>query len=136
METLLHELARGLIDGLSWFRHPFAMESNANEQILFALQEVVSTTVKRWLDENKAELFHAFREAIGQNSALNRHPEKVAPKSQPQFLDTSEIDTRWRLVPETVRRMVRDGRLPRTSISGRRILVPISAIVAYEGGHA
>ena len=110
------------------------MKSNANEQILFALQEVVGTAVKRWLDDNKPELLRAFGEASGQNSALQKQPERAVSKSEPQFLDTLEIATRWRLVPETVRRMVRDGRLPRTSVSGRRILVPISAILAYEGG--
>jgi Helix-turn-helix domain len=136
LEARLHELVRGLIDGFSGFRHPFAMKSNANEQVHFALQEVVSTTLKCWLDENKPELLHVFREVIGQNAIFKKPADKPASKSEVQFLDTAEIATRWRLNPETVRRMVRDGRLPRTPMSGRRILVPISAIVSYEGGHA
>ena len=134
LETLLHELVRGLVAGLSSFRHSRAMTSNANEQVLFALQDVISTALKRWLDENKPELLHAFREAFGQNSVLKRHPDDTASKSEVQFLGTSEIATRWRLNPETVRRMVRDGRLPRTSVSGRRILVPFNAILACEKG--
>ena len=112
------------------------MKSNANEQILFALQEVVSTALKSWLDENKSELLHVLREIISENAFCKKPADKPTSKSEVQFLDTAEIATRWRLNPETVRRMVRDGRLPRVPMSSRRILVPISAIVSYEGGRA
>ncbi len=112
------------------------MRSKANEPILLALQEVVGTTLKCWLDENKPEVLQAVQEAVTKNSLNERKSVRTAPKSEPQFMDTSEIAIRWRLNPETVRRMVRDGRLPRAPLSGRRILVPTSAIVSREEGQA
>ena len=65
------------------------MKSNANEQVLFALRDVVSTTLKCWLDENKSELLHVFREVIGENAFSKKQAEKPASKSAVQFLDTA-----------------------------------------------
>ncbi len=112
------------------------MTSKANELILLALQEVVGTTLKCWLDENKPEVLEALREGVARNSLFKGQSDTTAPKSEPQFMDTSEIAIRWRLNPETIRRMIRDGRLPRAPLSGRRILVPTSAIVSREEGQA
>jgi hypothetical protein len=103
-----------------------AMKSKPNNEILAALQQVVGTTLKKWLDENKADVLHALR------AAVPPPPTKTAEeKREPQFLSTAELAARWQLHRESVRRLVRQGRLPRM-YAVRRILVPLSAVVDYE----
>ena len=67
-------------------------------------------------------------------SQMPQPPAKAAHrKPEPKFLNTAEVAARWQLHPESVRRLVREGRLPRMSV-GRRILVPMTAIVDCEEG--
>lgn len=40
------------------------MNSTANEKVLTTLQQEVSTAMKDWLDENKAEIIQALRAAV------------------------------------------------------------------------
>ncbi|HEY5911347.1 MAG TPA: helix-turn-helix domain-containing protein [Verrucomicrobiae bacterium] len=109
------------------------MNSNANEQVLTALQQVVGATLKSWLYENKAEVIQALRAAVP-TPQVPTPPAKTAlaaTKAEPQFLNTADIAARWQLHRESVRRLVRQGRLPRMFV-GRRVLVPLSAILEYE----
>jgi hypothetical protein len=48
------------------------MKSKANEPVLAALQQVVGTTLKNWLDENKAEVLQALRAAAAAESRTPR----------------------------------------------------------------
>jgi excisionase family DNA binding protein len=106
-----------------------AMKSKANEQVLAALQQVVGAALINWLDENRADVLQALRAAVAERqSPPAKMPEA---KREPQFLNTAEVAARWQLHRETVRLMVRQGRLPRMSI-GRRVLVPLSAILESE----
>ena len=108
-----------------------AMNSKANEQILVALQEVVGATLKNWLDENKAGVLQAMGAAIAEAWTPPPAPKRPEATPEPLFLSAAEVAARWRLHPESVRRMLRDGRLPRMLL-GRRSLVPLSAIVDCE----
>jgi excisionase family DNA binding protein len=89
--------------------------------------------LKRWLDENRAEVIQALRAAVPapQVQSAPAKAAAVETKRQPQFLSTSDIAARWQLHRESVRRLVRQGRLPRMFL-GRRVLVPISAVIDYE----
>jgi len=107
-----------------------AMKSKANEQVLVALQHVVGATLKNWLDENKTEVLQALR-AVAESRTPPQLPMKPQEKCEPRFLNTAEVAARWRLHPETVRRMLREGRLPRM-FTGQRRLVPLSAIADCE----
>jgi excisionase family DNA binding protein len=112
-----------------------AMNSIANGQVLTALQQVVGTTLKNWLDENKADVIQALRAAV----AIPQMPPPVAKtvavaaddKRQPQFLNTAEVAARWQLHVESVRRLVRRRELPGMHVA-RRVLVPLSAVMEYE----
>jgi excisionase family DNA binding protein len=105
------------------------MKTTANEPVLAALKQVVGTSLKNWLDEHEADVLQALRAAIAERQPPPaRMPEA---KREPQFLNTAEVAARWQLHRETVRLMVRQGRLPRMTI-GRRVLVPMSAIVECE----
>jgi hypothetical protein len=108
------------------------MNSTANEQVLTALRQVVGATLKNWLDENKAEVIQALRAALPAPQAPPL-PKTAAPEEerQPQFLNTAEVAARWQLHRESVRRIVRQGRLPRMHVA-RRILVPMNAIIDCE----
>lgn len=112
-----------------------AMKSNANEQVLSALQQVVGATLKNWLDENKAEVIQALREAVPTPQTppppAKTTAEAVEEKRQPQFLNTAELAARWQLHMESVRRLVRRRELPGMHV-GRRVLVPLSAVMEYE----
>ena len=109
------------------------MNSRANEVVLDALQQVVGTVLKRWLDENKPEVIQALRAAvpIPQVPIPSAKTAEAEPNREPKFLNVAEVAARWKLHPETVRDMVRQDRLPRMRIGGR-ILVPMSAIAECE----
>lgn len=107
------------------------MSSKANEQVLASLRQVVSAALKDWLDEHKADVLQALRDAVPAPQISPSTAKAAEENRQPQFLNTAEVAARWRLHPETVRRMLRHGRLPRMFI-GRRRLVPLSAITDCE----
>ena len=110
------------------------MNSNANELVLAALQQVVGDALKCWLDDNKPDVLHAIQVAVTaqQPPPPPSPPVRPSPATpEPKFLNTAEIAARWRLHPETVRRLIREGRLPRMYV-GRRRLVPMSAVLACE----
>ena len=102
----------------------------ASDQVLCALQEVVGQALKSWLDENKAEVLQALRTTVGENRTP-RPAKAPAVEHEQKFLTTDQIAMRWHLHPESVRRIVREGRLPRIII-GRRIMVPLGAILECE----
>jgi hypothetical protein len=105
------------------------MKSKLNEEIVAALQQVVGAAVKSWLNENRTEVLRALS-AVGA-PCDHQQVEKPKENREPQFLTAAEVAARWQFHPESVRKMIRQGRLPRVYIS-RRILVPMSAIVDYE----
>jgi hypothetical protein len=107
------------------------MNTKANELVLTALQHVVGATLKKWLDENKAEVLHALSAAATERQMTSQRAKGPEEKRQPQFLSTAELAARWQLHRESVRRLVRQGRLPRM-YAVRRILVPLSAVMDYE----
>jgi excisionase family DNA binding protein len=100
------------------------------DQVLCALQEVVGQALKSWLNENKAEVLQALRTTAVENWTL-RPVKAPEAECEPKFLTTDQIAARWQLHPESVRRIVREGRLPKIFI-GRRILVPLEAILDSE----
>jgi hypothetical protein len=79
---------------------------------------------------NRAEVLKALRTAVAE-SQMPQTPKAAQEKPEPKFLNTAEVAARWQLHPESVRRLVRQGRLPRMNI-GRRSLVPLSAIIDCE----
>lgn len=48
-----------------------------------------------------------------------------------EFLTVAELALRWHLSPETVRRMIRDGRIPNVLI-GRYHRVAVATVEAFE----
>ena len=48
-----------------------------------------------------------------------------------QFLSPSQLHERWGFHPESLRRMIREGRLPAIRI-GKRLRIPLAEIEAYE----
>ena len=57
--------------------------------------------------------------------------EAATSKDEPAFLSVAEVAARWKLHPATIRKMVRQERLPRLLI-GRHSLIPMSAIAQCE----
>jgi excisionase family DNA binding protein len=47
------------------------------------------------------------------------------------FLSPRELSQRWSFHPESVRRMLREGRLPVTKM-GKRLRVAVADVLAYE----
>lgn len=47
------------------------------------------------------------------------------------FLSPRELSERWSFHPESIRRMLREGRLPVTKM-GKRLRVAVADVVAYE----
>jgi excisionase family DNA binding protein len=120
-----------LLRGVATLKTVRVMNSKANEQILVALQEVVGATLKNWLDEHKAGVLQALGAAVAEAWTPPPAPKRPEATPEPHFLNTGEVAARWQLHPETVRRMLRDGRLPRMYV-GRKRLVPLSAIIDCE----
>jgi excisionase family DNA binding protein len=98
--------------------------------VLAPLQEVVAAALRSWLNENKAHVLEPIRAVAVERPAPP--PARPAVESrEPKFLNTAEVAARWHVLQETVRRLVRQGRLPRMHIGGR-ILVPLAAIADRE----
>jgi len=94
----------------------WAMNAKPCEQILAALQNVVGMALKNWLNENKAEVLEALRAAHPARQDPPQAGTAPAERNEPKFLGTAEVAVRWQLHRESVRRMVRQGRLPRVSV--------------------
>jgi excisionase family DNA binding protein len=108
------------------------MKPTADGSLLAVLQSTVSTTLKQWLDDNKVEFLRVAREAM-----LDK--ERTKPEQQHMrsghFLTVAELALRWHLNPETVRRMIRDGRIP-SVLAGRHHRVAVATIEAFETGRS
>jgi excisionase family DNA binding protein len=102
------------------------MKSTAGGTLLALLQSTVSTTLKQWLDDNKAEVLRMAREAMFERVKWGQQHAKSG-----EFLTVAELAQRWQLNPETVRRMIRHGRLP-SMLAGRHHRVAVATIEAFE----
>ena len=104
------------------------MKPTSDGILLDLLETIVSTTLKHWLDENREALFASIRAAILDGESVNRG--KPNEKSS-EFLTVAEVAQRWQLNPETVRRMIRDGRIP-TVLAGRHRRVARATVDGLE----
>jgi excisionase family DNA binding protein len=104
------------------------MKSTPDGSLLAVLQSTVSTTLKQWLDDNKAEFVRVAREAMLDNDRVQRGQKRTGSA---EFLTVAEVAQRWQLNPETVRRMIRDGRIP-SVLAGRHHRVAAATIAAFE----
>ena len=104
------------------------MKSTADGTLLAVLQSTVSTTLKQWLDDNKTEFLRVAREAIRDNESVQCGQQHA---NNAEFLTVAEVAQRWQLNPETVRRMIRDGRIP-SVLAGRHHRVAAATVEALE----
>lgn len=104
------------------------MKFKAGETLLTVLQNIISSTLKQWLDDNRAEFLRIARETMLDDERAKREPQHTRSG---EFLTVAELALRWHLNPETVRRMIRDGRIPSVLV-GRHHRVAIAAIEAFE----
>ena len=51
-----------------------------------------------------------------------------------EFLTPTELADRWRWHPESIRRLLRQKRLPSLRLGGKRI-IPLADVLAYEVEH-
>lgn len=109
------------------------MKSKSDGQLLAALQETVSSVLKQWLTENKDEVLEALRNSALAFDAIKQR--RQAPPKQPvnhaNLLTVSDLAERWQFHPESIRKMIRQGRVP-SVIIGRRKRVPLAAVEAFE----
>jgi excisionase family DNA binding protein len=107
-----------------------AMKLSPDRQLLVALQNTVSTVLKQWLDDNKGDLLRVVREAVLESEAVKHERQRQQTKLT-EFLTVAEVAQRWQLNPESVRRMIRQGRLPRDTI-GRQNRIALSSVEEFE----
>lgn len=108
------------------------MRSRATDQILAALQTTVSAAVKQWLDENKREVMHIMQAAVAECMVDKcKHQQQRQQVNRSEFLTVTDVARRWQLHPETVREMLRQGRIPQMMV-GRRHRVALSAVESLE----
>jgi hypothetical protein len=104
------------------------MKSPADERLLALLQQTVRTALRPWLDDNKAEFLHVLGEAMLHNERIKREQQHT---NFGEFLSVAALAQRWQLNPETVRRMIRDGRIP-SMLAGRHHRVALVTVVGFE----
>ena len=105
------------------------MKIKPDEQLFATLQQCVNSTLRQWLDENKVEVLGVFRKAVHDEAAKNEQTRRGIKPSG--FLTVNEVASRWRLHPESVRRMMRDGRVPRVMV-GRQSRISLRVVEAFE----
>ena len=108
------------------------MKSKPSDQILAALQQTISAALSHWLDDNKGDVLLAFREAVLEMETV-KHERHEQPATRNRLLTVAEVAQRWQFHPESVRRMIRHGRVPRVMV-GRGIRVALAAVEAIERG--
>ena len=96
--------------------------------LLSVLQSTVSTALKQWLHENRELLISSIRAAILDRESVKREHQH---SKSPEFLTVAEIAQRWQLNRETVRRMIRDGRIP-SVLAGRHHRVARATVETFE----
>jgi excisionase family DNA binding protein len=106
------------------------MRSRATDELLVAIQNTVSTAIREWLDTNRDEIVRAMREGVRQSEAAKNELKRQEVKHG-EFLTVAEVAQRWLLHPESVRRMIRQGRVPRVMV-GRQNRVALSSVEAFE----
>ena len=105
------------------------MKSEQDNQLLTALKETISAAFAQWLDRNKSEVLSLVRDAIikAQSTETPRENKVV---SRP-YLTSADLAGRWQLHPESVRRILRQGRIPSVLV-GRFHRVAIAVVEAIE----
>jgi excisionase family DNA binding protein len=91
------------------------MRSKADEHLLAALQQTVSVAIQQWLAENKGEVLQMIREAMLESETAKHQRQQQQTKVN-ELLTVVEVAKRWQLHPESVRRMIRQGRIPAVKI--------------------
>lgn len=102
---------------------------NYEKQLVRCAQEVLVKAVKSWLDENRDEIIAGLATALPQ-SDVEQEPTKVE-QTDPTYFTPGQLAERWGFHVESVRRLLRLGKLPRVWI-GRRLLIPAEAVKEYE----
>jgi excisionase family DNA binding protein len=106
------------------------MKATPDEQLLVALQQTVSTALRHWLADNKAEILQVVREAEFE-SEIAKHERQQQQTSRSEFLTVTDVAERWQLHPESVRKMIRQGRIPALKV-GSHNRVALSTVKKFE----
>jgi hypothetical protein len=109
------------------------MKSKSDGQLLAALQQTVSAALKRWLDEHKDEVLRVVSNSLlaRETSMQQRQVTQGQTVERDNLLTVYDLAERWQFHPESVRRMIRQGRVP-SFIVGRQHRVELAAVVAFE----
>lgn len=107
-----------------------AMKPTPDKQLLVALQHTVTTALKQWLDGNKGEVLGAMRETVLESEAA-QNEQRQSQRKRSEFMTAAELAQRWQLHPESVRKMIRQRRVPRV-IVGRHNRIALSTIEGLE----
>ena len=87
--------------------------------------------MSHWLDHNKGDVLLALRDAVLKWETAKHEEHDEQPATRNRLLTVAEVAQRWQFHPESVRRMIRRGRVPRVMV-GRRIRVPLATAEAIE----
>ena len=103
-----------------------------NKEITDAVKEALGKAFKSWLDANRADLIRALAASAQVTPPKEKEPKPERLQSADQlYLTTHELAERWSFNPESIRRIVREGRLTVTRI-GHRVLIPLAEIKKHE----
>ncbi len=106
------------------------MQYRPNEQLLVALQQAVSAALREWLTENKEEVLQMIRQGVFESDTAC-HERRQQQIKRSEVLTVAEGARRLQLHPESVRRMIRQGRI-RTLRVGNRNRVALSTLEKFE----
>jgi excisionase family DNA binding protein len=105
-------------------------KSTTDTQLLTALQETISTTLREWLDNHKSEVLSAIADGLSERE-IAKEAMVEQNKAGQQLLTPEDLARRWGLHQESVRRKIRMGEIPRMII-GRRVRVALAEVEAFE----
>lgn len=104
------------------------MKSLTEQTILGLIERAVTTVLKDWLHENRGEILQVVKETLVE---IERAKQSGIQKEPVGFLTVAELAQRWHLCPETIRRMIRDGRV-RSIAAGRHHRIAIGTVQELE----
>lgn len=107
------------------------LDMNDDMELAKCVRAILSEAIADWLEGHRSEIISAFTHAAMLRDREQKQTRAQEKPNEPIYFTPSELAERWGFHKESIRRMIRQGRLP-TARASRRLLIPVEEIKKYE----